>query len=344
MFEILLVASCWHVGASDARSVSGKNADLASVVTPSWPHATGPIATAAENDRVSLPEATSIINGDVPPFPAVLNSRGCQNVARAWNSLPGTGLNVLLGAPIDSSNDPQDLSPVTDEVAALIDRWEKASPQAPRQMKFSRTTYNLTREIETRANGVFVYQSPDLGEFRFRGDTSATRPSHRTNSHGTPFVVDAELDQSWSWKEDELLHVDRVAKTYSITPTPLSAKATGLFRQSIHEFAPFIIDIRADVIRLEWSLNLIKQDRDNVFLETIPRTAVRKQQFSKCLLCINTKSAQLTAIKYIDASQTQETVYVLDGSAPMPKSSRDFKNTDCERWGLKGLRQVQLMP
>jgi len=342
MFEILLLVSHWPVTACDILSTTGKNAALAQVVTPSWPHATSAAPDAAAEDPVSLPEAVSTISGDVPPFPAILNSKGCQNAAKALSLLSASGPDLLRGTPIDSSNDPRDLSPVTDEVAALLDRWERAAPQAPRQMTFTRTTYDLAREVETRAKGAFVYQSADCGGFRFRSDTSAEQPSARKNAQGSPFLVETDLDQSWSWSKDKILHIDKAAKTYSITP--LSEAMTGFFRQAVHQYAPFIIDVRSDVIRREWSLSLIKQDNVNVFLEAVPRTAARKQQFSKCLLCLNAKSAQLTAIKYIDASQTQETVYVLDASRPLPKPPIDRSKMDCGPWGLNELRRVQLVP
>ncbi|MDB5345146.1 MAG: hypothetical protein JWP89_3523 [Schlesneria sp.] len=315
MFEILLIVAQWWIENQNSRATIRPTPSLATAARPEWSHATPSRADEVPNDAPwpAPEEVAPFVNG-VPPAPAILNAQGWHNAAGVFGPLFGTW-NSPQGTVIDSSNDPKDRSVVTPEVADLLDHWEKGATQSSRQLTFCRTKYNLINEVETRARGSFCYVASDRGEFRFEDEgIDSTRTSNRKNAQGKPFTIEAGASEFWEWRESELLHVNHTNKTYSVVPLPRAVrpKSQNIFLQSIQEHAPFIVDIRTDSIRREWSLTLLKQGSSHVILEATPRTAARKHRFSRCLLLLNANSLELSAIKYVDADQVHETVYVLD--------------------------------
>lgn len=324
MFEIVLLASICCAAIGEATSTPRENNVLSRVVSPSWPHATGALPDVVPDDLVSLPDATSTISGDVPPFPAVLNSRGCQNAAGAWSSLPGTGLNVLLGPPIDSSNDPRDLSPVTDEVAAIMDKCDAASREVQTlEAKINRTAYNLDFEVEKRSEGEVRYQSPDKISLDLR-PTEIPRGMKglRPGKAGRPFRLESDHAESWLWLPDQIAMANPDKKTFERTQkTDLPLLLFRLIARP-----PFLVGINSQQVRREWDLTIERRRDQAVILRAIPRTAAGKAQCKQCLVMINRNTWQVDAVKIFDPSDSLETVYQITNrtiNQPLPPGTFD---------------------
>lgn len=314
MFEFIIILSLLRIRSTDSLVIRRPSHSLARVATPAWTHATS--ASTTDKSLVEpwpVPEMVVETVDGIPPSPAILSALGFKNAAGAFGSFFGGPLHAS-SAPIDGRNDPTDLSPVTGEVAALIAQWERASSPTPRVFEFHRMTYDMSRQVETRATGYLKYVSPDEGALSFTDENRTSKPvSERKNAQGKRFVYEASSAEEWEWSKQEVLHINNTRKTYAIAPLPvdLKGKLNGLLRQTIEERAPFIISVRDEVIRREWSFTLLRRTEKECYLEAIPRTAERRSAFHKCLIRLDAKSGQLTAIKYIDADQVHETVYVL---------------------------------
>jgi hypothetical protein len=314
IIELIIVFSLLRIRSAESLVMRRPNHSLAQVATPEWIHATAASTDRPLDEPWPAPEKIAETADGIPPSPAILSAQGFKNAASVFGAFFGGPIDAAAG-PIDSRNDPQDLSPVTAELADMIDRWEKAATPSPKVFEFHRITYDLSRQVETRATGLFQYVSPNEGALCFADETSMSTPvSYRKNAQGKQFVYEASSSEEWRWSEWEIFHINNTNKTYSIAPLPKTLKyeVNDHFRQTIEARAPFIIEVRSDVIRREWSFTLRQQNNNECFLEAIPRTAARRRDFSKCLIRLDAKSGRLTAIKYVDADQVHETVYVID--------------------------------
>lgn len=314
MFGMLLIVAQWWIESQPHRSIHRCTPYSAGVVQPAWKHAT-PVGADEEPPGPPLltaAEAARFIEG-IPPSPAILNAQGWKNAAAVFGS-SFNGPHWPLDLPVDRSNDPKDLSPVTDEVAELIAKWEKAAAPSPKFYEFRRITYDLSRQVETRAKGAFVYESPGQGAFHFDNEPLNSRSvSQRKDPEGNRFVIEAGPSEEWTWSEQEILHIHKTNKTYSIAPLPKATneESSDFFLQTIESRAPFIINVRDAVMRREWTFTQLSRIGYQCILEAIPRTAARRRDFSKCLIRLDTESGRPTAIKYVSADQVHETVYVI---------------------------------
>lgn len=325
MFETALLASIYCAAIGEVPSTPRENAALARAVSPGWPHAIGAIADVLADDLVSLPETTSTISGDVPPSPAVLNSRGCQNAAAAWGSLPGIDMTtVILGPPIDSSDDPRDLSPVTDEVAAILDKCEAASREIQTlEAKINRTVYNLVFEVEKQAEGELRYQSPDKLSLDLRPtEILPGNKGLRVGRPGKPFRLESDDASSWLWLPDQIAMANPDERTFERThkkDLPLL-----IFRRIARP--PFLVGVNSQQVRREWNLTTERHRDQSVILRAVPRTAAGNAQCVQCLVMVNTKTWQVDAIKIFDPSGNLETVYQIKDrtiNQPLPPGTFD---------------------
>lgn len=255
----------------------------------------------------------------IPPSPAVLNLAGCDAAIRMVGerfhaSLGATFLDPF-GEPLaafDGSQDPTDILPVTPEVAQILDRWEGASSaMKPCVIAFSRTIYDVSGEVELRAEGMMAYKSPSEGRIQIRPADIANfwagkdLVSERLGKNGQPFHLKADASADWEFTSDKI-------RGDIVVALPREAKHQGLFLQSLQFHAPLVFEIQKDKVRRQWSFNLMKQDSQNVFLEALPRTAELRSRYQKCLVRMNSKSSQTSAVKYISASGEKEIVYTLN--------------------------------
>lgn len=317
MFEFLLLIMQLH---GESRSPVGRHytPSIVKVAEPSWSHATERETVISDDGIWVAPEPTIAKDG-IPPSPATLNAKG-------WKSVAGL-LGFTAGSPVepdprfDPKNDPTDLSPVTPDIAELLVGWEKeSSGKDGVGYQFDRTVYDLARNVEIRSSGTLVYQSADQDRFDIRDASTPKARSDRQDTNGRNFTVEKGVSESWTWGPGELEYRNHTDRTYSVMPlaSELNKKSSGLFREALKGRAPFIIDIDKDAIRREWSLAVVKRDDSTIILEAIPRTAARKQQFHKCLIRIDPKIHRVSAIKYVDASERFETVYVFKRQAKLP--------------------------
>lgn len=316
---------------------------MARVVTCCWNHATEPVLASSSHDDIwPQPEPAAISKEGIPPSPAILNMQGWRSVAGVlglWHEDDQQQSPV----PAVAEKDPTDLSPVTPEIAELLAGWEKASlVKEARGYKFDRTTYDLTRNVETRSSGYLIYRSDSEGRFSCRDSSEPKAKSERKDSRGNSFSIEPASTECWIWNQIELLHINRSDNTYSVAPLPreLGTKPGAQFRKWLMELAPFAIDIDQEVIRREWSFEIRNRNDSIVLLTATPRVASRKQQFHQCLILIDPRSYRVSAIKYVDAAQKFETVYRLRGMSQSTDEPIEG-GFDPER-NLKGLRLVPM--
>ena len=142
-----------------------------------------------------------------------------------------------------------------------------------------------------------------------------------------PYRIEADRSETWIWTDHEVIVANDEDKTYEVTvlpPTPSTNrrnKPSNWLHPNVHFYAPFVFDIDAERLRLEWSLTLQKQLGEAAMIEATPRTAELKSRYSRCIVRLNTRDWHPTAVKYVDHTGDLETVYVVQSWQPNPNSS-----------------------
>jgi hypothetical protein len=225
--------------------------------------------------------------------------------------------NAKAEAESVKNSDPTDLSEVTAEVAEILDKCEAATREIKTsKVKFDRTVYNLVFETETRSEGELSFEAPDKQSIDLRGLTIPRGEMSLRNAKrsGKPFRMESGLRESWILTKDEIAAGNGEEKTYQRfqrpTQVPNHQRGYYYFKMGNLTF-PFLFDIRADQIRTDWTMTLLSQKEERTVLKAIPRTALLRCSVTECLILIDNKTWQVSAVKYYDPSGNLETVYKL---------------------------------
>ena len=281
---------------------------------------------AADDESWETLEWSRISDDGIPPSPAILNVRGWRAASTILVEHFRARIHSYFvdpfGASIasfDATNDPTDILPVTSEVAEILNRWETGSRSIkPMSIRFSRTIFDLTREVEIRAEGKMRYESASSGRIQIepsvinRANGNAM-VSQRKGRDGKPFRLEADVPTEWIFANDEIISINEADRTYSIVPLPVDTKSqqSDWFLRSLQFHAPLIFKIEMDKLRRQWSFNLMKEDSQSVILEAMPRTTELRACYQRCLVRIDSKSSRVTAVKYVSSSGNIEVVYTI---------------------------------
>ncbi len=224
----------------------------------------------------------------------------------------------------DREHDPTDLSPVTEEVAAIMDKCDAASREIQTlEAKINRTVYNLVFEVEKRAEGEVRYQSPDKISLDLRPtEIPPAKMGLRVGRPGQPFRLEADQAVSWLWLPDQIAMANPDKKTFERTQkTDLPLLLFRLIARP-----PLLVGVNSQQARREWNLTFERQRDQAVILRALPRTAAGKAQCKQCLVMINTNTWQVDAVKLFDTSGSLETVYQITNrtiNRPLPPGTFD---------------------
>lgn len=231
---------------------------------------------------------------------------------------------------VDGEHDPTDLSPVTDEVAAILDKCDAASREIQTvRAEIKRMTYNLVFEVERLADGEMCFQSPDKLSLDLKpAEIPQGMKGLKLGKAGQPFRLESDHAESWLWLPDQIVMANPDQKTFERirkTDRPLI-----LFRRIALFYRipppPFLVGINSQEVRRKWDLTIAGHRDQAVILRALPRTAAMKGQCEQCLVLINTNTWQVDAVKVFAAAGSLETVYQITDrttNQPLPPDSFD---------------------
>jgi hypothetical protein len=333
---------CVWLDSKTSQSIKLHATDRQGEVRTSW------LANPQERDpeliRVAYVPSAEQPDNAIPPSPAILNQQGLSAVV----SILASSIPVpRFGPQIDTSPDPTDLSPVTPELAQILDKCEAASRDTKTvQLRFSRTIYYLVFEVEKCADGEMFYDAPHKFSTVLRpdnGHAAKVAAKKRIGTSGKPFRIEADHPETYIATATEALWINDEEKTYQRVPLPngISSQQEFFWIPDYRQFwrSAFLLDIRADQVRKEWSLKYVRSKNDTVIITARPRTSALKNRCSECWIMIDAKTWQTVAVKLFDSSGNLETVYKVNERKMNPTLPDDCFTPQFESRGYRNVSE-----
>lgn len=228
-------------------------------------------------------------------------------------------------------------------------RIEKLSPELEQVLKdwelhtsrfktmagsFSRFKYDKTFEVEKRADGKFVYEAPDKGNYELWGakiENGAV--SKKKNKKGIPFDLKSDEPERWVCNGKKVIKIDAKEKTYEEVEIPPESQGQNIIDGPL----PFLFGMKADKAKLRYRLELKKRDDSEIWLEVTPKLPKDAANWSKAMVIIEAKTFKPKAVKLQDPTGA-ESVHVFKDIVVNEK--RGFFDRDPFKPSLRGLKLV----
>jgi len=190
----------------------------------------------------------------------------------------------------------------------ILKEWENASSRIRTlEGKHYRWVYDLTFNVEKRAEGVFYYEAPDKG----RIDIKARKPepgevSQRVDPKTKkPFEIQPDFPQKWICDGQAVWQINdekKTAERYEIPPEHRG-------RNIIDGPLPFLFGMPAEKAKQRYVFKLLRELPTEVWLDVTPRWKQDAANFRKAIIILDTTTYLPRAVKLIDPGGYKETVF-----------------------------------
>jgi TIGR03009 family protein len=228
----------------------------------------------------------------------------------------------------------QKLSPELEQI--LMD-WELNTSQFRTMAgEFSRFRYDNTFEVEKRADGKFTYEAPDMGNYQLWGaKIEKGEASKKRGKDGTPFELKPDDPDRWVCNGKKVIKIDDKAKQFEEVDIPPENQGKNIIDGPL----PFLFGMKADKAKLRYKLSLRKIDKEKneIWLDVIPRWPGDSANWSKATVIIEAKTYKPRAVKLLDPTGS-ESVHLFRNV--VVNERRGFFDKDPFRPNLRGYKRV----
>jgi TIGR03009 family protein len=204
---------------------------------------------------------------------------------------------------------------------ALPLRIEKLNPELEQVLKdwefhtsrfktmagsFTRFKYDRTFEVEKRAEGKFVYEAPDKGNYELRGvKIQKGDVSKKKNKNGDPWELKSDEGERWVCNGKKVIRINDKEKTYEEVPIPPDSQGQNIIDGPL----PFLFGMKAEKAKLRYKLELKERDESEIRLDVFPRLPGDAANWVKASVIIEAKTFKPRAVKLLDPTGA-ESVHV----------------------------------
>jgi len=235
---------------------------------------------------------------------------------------------------------PAPLPPVRNEILSpeleqVLKDWELHTSQFKYMAgSFSRFKYDKTWEVEYRAEGKFVYEAPDKGNYELSGAKIGKGDvSKKLNKNGRPYELKSEGAERWVCNGKKVIKIDDKEKTYEEVQIPAESQGQNIIDGPL----PFLFGMKAEKAKRRYKLSLKKKDASEIWLEVLPREPKDAANWSKATVIIEAKTFKPKAVKLLDPTGA-ESVHVFKDVVVNEK--RGFWDKDPFKPSLRGFKLV----
>jgi len=222
---------------------------------------------------------------------------------------------------------PQTELQIPKELEDLLVIWEQQSSKVTKlRGEIYRYKYDSVYSVETRAKGVFWYQSPDMGRIDFGpGDLSKT--SDKKGINDILYVVQGDGNQRWICTGKQVFIIDDDKHIFDKIDIPAQQQGKNIMNGPL----PFLFGMKAAQAKQRYHLSLgsmhFPQGRQEklangttrrwppqIHIVAVPKLQVDAREWSRAEVQLDAKTFIPKAIKLFNPQQTMETVYTLPPS------------------------------
>ncbi|MEZ6065107.1 MAG: hypothetical protein R3B90_05250 [Planctomycetaceae bacterium] len=247
---------------------------------------------------------------------------------------------------------------VSPEVVQALREWEHYTRGIQRlRGSFDRYTYDSTFLVERRAVGEFWYEKPDHARIDFRPapDDRLPKPNAsglrvnpgKLGPNNQPYTVQPDSSSRWVCTGDALLQIDDDQKQYTIMDIPPSLQGDNISNSPL----PFLFGMSAAAMQERYFLTLGSMHNPRgeggrpatIHVVAYPKLQQQAREWKRAEVLLDPGRAfQIegqpvyvpTAIKLLDPTGNQETVYVFHvASMKLNEGALLFRNPFSEPSG-----------
>jgi TIGR03009 family protein len=167
--------------------------------------------------------------------------------------------------------------------------------------------YDPIFEVEKRAEGKFVHEAPDKGNYeRLDVPIGPKEKSKKIGKDGkTPYMLESDTPERWVCTGKEVIKINVKEKTYEKMAIPPEAQGQNIIEGPL----PFLFGMKADQAKKRYKMKLKKKTETEIWLEVIPRTTKDSDNWSRATVIIDAVKFVPTAVKTFDSTDA-ETVHI----------------------------------
>ncbi len=224
------------------------------------------------------------------------------------------------------------------ELEKVLKDWELNTSRFKTMAgEFSRFKYDKTFEIEKQAEGKFVYEAPDKGNYELWGaKIEKGAVSKKKNAKGQPYELKSDDSERWVCNGKKVIKIDAKGKTYEEVEIPQESQGQNIIDGPL----PFLFGMKADKAKRRYKLSLLDHENQaEIWLQVIPREQRDAANWVKATVIIEAKTFKPKAVKLLDPTGA-ESVHVFKDIVVNEK--RGFFDKDPFRPSLRGYKLALL--
>jgi TIGR03009 family protein len=187
------------------------------------------------------------------------------------------------------------------ELEEILIEWEQ------RTAKFERLTgdvvrfeYNHVFQTESRGEGTFAFQSPDLGSIRIVGSKIGRKDESRVkDENDVPYKLIPANPERWISNGSEIIQIDDKAKTFLRIEIPPERRGKRIIESPL----PFLFGMSVEHARSRYHLKLVRSTANQFQLEVRPRWSGDSSNWVRAYVIISRKTFVPEAVKLIQAGE-----------------------------------------
>jgi TIGR03009 family protein len=253
---------------------------------------------------------------------AVKQTQAVEDASADSGAGPGTGSGTASGAKSKTQAPPaatksgqvprpevkaMEVDKIDPALEQVLKDWERNTSQFKKLTgEFSVFRYDQIFEVEKRAEGKFVHEAPDKGNYeRLAVVIPPGEKSKKIGKDGTPYKLESHTPERWVCTGKEVIKIDVKEKTYDKMPIPPEAQGQNIIESQL----PFLFGMKAEQAKKRYKMKLKKKTETEIWLEVIPRTAKDADNWIKATVIIDAEKYVPTAVRTFDTTDT-ETVHI----------------------------------
>lgn len=193
------------------------------------------------------------------------------------------------------------------ELEQVLKDWERNTALFKKLTgEFVVFRYDPIFEVEKRAEGKFVHEAPDKGNYeRLAVEISPSEKSKKIGKDGKPYKLESDAPERWVCTGKEVIKINVKEKTYEKMSIPPEAQGQNIIEGPL----PFLFGMKADRAKEKYKLKLLKKNKTEIWVQAVPRKNADASNWIRAIIIIDAEKFIPTAVKLYDPTEA-ETVHI----------------------------------
>ena len=229
-----------------------------------------------------------------------------------------TDSGIVLASYNPGSESPPLIS-INRRVDEVLTCWLAASKTASAlRTRFHRVDYDSAIEVETHADGVFIYSAPHQGLYHSRPSAPSTVDSARVGLEGRRYVQLPGEESMLLWSGKELAQISLPSQSYQVFSRP-GATREGLGGGSFDAIwqtlvapqtaLPLVVGLQEKELRNSYEWEIVTDDKTAITLRGTPISGPDAMLYFSAEVVLDPTTFRTRATRMVDSARSKETIH-----------------------------------